>query len=949
MPSSPAPRTRQQVPPLRRPRSRADSLGSGGMSPRSPNSGRAPASPRASRLPADTLRQLERQGQRCFANGDFPSAVQHTTRCVKALQGELASLLALRSAIQLQQKEFAAAMADADSAIQLSRGWYKGYLRKGAVLLAMNAPMEAAEHLEMALSMNQGSAEVKRTLREAYKAIANSCYEQGHYEFAIRWNDHALEILRSESTLAEEELGQQCALCYSNRSSANLRQNNVREALRDAELACFNNPWWAKGWLQKGAALATFNTPGDLESALDSLEEALMLEPRSVEAKRKLQQARAKLRELTRQPQEALFETSLSEFVDKEAPTADQEESLAADEVPHFHSEWARYHEPRISKEQMELGVTILYDSYLQACNIKLHLFSLETYEWTGEDDAVWHRVGCSAKGRDWYHRLRRRPKPGAVRDLGGDEAPRTPSVIRNHSFTHYPPPKLTLQVHGTVGVVAFHFTDLLVLLLSTVVYADGSSVLSFVGYEASAYSIAKSAVIAQMMIMDAPLDCVVQVWFSSGWSHETESAFRLACRSLVKAAADPAALSNRERQDACAVCAPLPYKAKVIVQIWSGTASVPRETSLQRWRVAHRRQDLGFLAANLREARDRVDYCQYFLNGELLHCEVGSITMFADYSEVQQMVSSESVLQAIPLLPIETAYEKGELVPTLLSFIKRRVHIMRLRLRKRRLKLEFHMSPLPSDPGTALGDPRVAPELAAVRQHKARYFYWGALPDVLGPITLHDLVERCGAQHARNFAVSLRWGESTFGTHLLDYDRVQRGDLLESLWREAQHGVQATAPRVLRSRPFAHPFHLCQWGLARRYQRAWANHFFLSAPDAVVHDVSLADFSPFTLFPLMLQWTPKPHPDPSSAAGPVRSASPPAALAPTDLGQPDEGDTLHHTTTIHCHVCNRTTTLEERQHHRHGPHEETMENMGPEKMGIMMSVFDAAARGGGD
>eukprot|EP01065_Artemidia_motanka_P051216 TRINITY_DN8961_c2_g1_i1.p1 TRINITY_DN8961_c2_g1~~TRINITY_DN8961_c2_g1_i1.p1 ORF type:complete len:957 (+),score=364.83 TRINITY_DN8961_c2_g1_i1:337-2871(+) len=843
-------------------------------------------------------------------------------------------------------------MADADSAIQLSRSWYKGYLRKGAVLLAMNAPMEAAEHLERALQMNAHNSEVKRTLREAYKAIANSCYEQGHYEFSIRWNDHALEILRSETTLVEEELGQQSALCYSNRSGANLRQGNVREALRDAELACFNNPWWAKGWLRKGAALAArpADNQADLENALDALEEAIMLEPRSLEAKEKMREVRSRLHELHKGPTSA-FETSFSDLIDVRVPSPLSEE-CHPNEVPHFHAEWARFNERTHSVDQIETCVKILYDSYLQATHIKLHLFSLETYESSREEKAVKLRVGFSEKGQEWYDRMCRNPKLGAVRDLGGDEAPKPPEKILNRSFCHFPPPKLTMQVHGTVSVVAFHFIDLMVLLLSTVVYADGSSVLNFVGYEASAYAIAKSAVLAQMLLLDCPLEAVIQVWFSSGWSSSTEAVFRQACQALVRASADPASLSNQEREEQAAVTH-LPYKAKVIVQIWSGTPTVARETSLQQWRSKHSEHDLGFLAANLRECRDRVDYCHYFLNGEILHCDVGSITMFAGFSEVQDVWASESVMQALPILPIETAYETGCLFPTMVSFLRRRLHVMRLRLRKRKLKLEFHLSPLPTNPGTALSDPHVAPNLEAVRRHGARYFYWGALPDILGPITLHELVERCGGQHARNFAVSLRWGVCTFGTHLLDYDRAKRVDLLESLWREAQHGVQAVAPRVLRDRPFAHPFHLCQWGLARRYQRAWASHFFLSVPDAVVHDVQNADFSPFTLFPLCLQWTPKPGGD-SIVSGPVRAASPPVTLAPVDLGQPSSGGGAdgvhHHTTTIHCHVCNRTITLEEREGHRHmHTHEEQVETLGPEKMGVMMSVFEKAGHGAGE
>ncbi|KAJ9468496.1 Stress-induced-phosphoprotein 1 [Diplonema papillatum] len=894
------------------------SASSGGTLPKGRH-GSPPGSPGGGRLSLETLRGLERKGQRAFARGEYGDAHRHTSKCIKALQAELASLLSLRAAIQLQQRDYTSAAADAENAMQLNKGWYKGHLRRGAILLAMNEPMEAAEHLETALQLQPQNTEVKRTLREAYKAISNNCYEQGHYEFAIRWCDHATEILKSENELPEEEFAQQLALCHSSRSAANMRQGNVREALRDAELAVFYNPWWVKGWLRKGQALAQLATAADIDAAVDALEEGLMIDPRSMDIRDALLTVRKDVA-----PLYAPFETSYRELTERQ--DGGLSDDSPPEDVPHFHEEWARYQSVLrlISHEALDVGVRVLYDSYLQARNIKLHLFSLETYDWTDETDAIWHRVGCTNRGMTWY---RSSPRLGDVRDRNMEINHIPPATVKNRSFTHYPPMKLTLQVHRTVRLAMFHFTDLLVALLATVVYADAASVLEIIGYESNAYAIAKSAVIAQMLESEVPLEHIIQVWFSSGWLRETEFSFKQACLKLCQDAGGYEKDDPKQQK--------LPYEAKVIVQIWSGSATISRQTSLSQWREAHSKQDLGFLAANLRHTHDRVDYCHYFLTGELLGCDVGSITMFTNYSEIQSMVTSESLLQAIPLVNLHTAYNNdGTLFPTVVELLRRRMHVLRLRLKKKRLRFSFRTSPVPSD-GTPLSDPSVAASLAEVKSMRATHFYWGCVLDRLTSSEMHDLVDRCGAKHCKNYAQTLQWNTATFGTHLLDYGREERTELIESLWKEAQQSIRAVGGSFLAEKPFAHPFHLCAWGLGRRYHKAWVQRLFDTVPSAVLHDTASSDFFPFSLSPLSLTWTPAPLG--SKEASVVRSASPVASLRAIDVGL--ASDKGAHATTVQCHSCDQVVDLAEKHAHRHrGPNPGRTPDA--ERLDVMANVF---------
>ena len=57
---------------------------------------------------------------------------------------------------------------------------------------------------------------------------------------------------------------------------------------------------------------------------------------------------------------------------------------------------------------------------------------------------------------------------------------------------------------------------------------------LKWFGYEASAYCCAKTAIITTMMMMNAPSDHVLQVWYSATWSKETLKSFKNAIEMVL-------------------------------------------------------------------------------------------------------------------------------------------------------------------------------------------------------------------------------------------------------------------------------------------------------------------------------------------------------------------------------------------------------------------------------
>eukprot|EP00798_Chlamydomonas_sp_ICE-L_P012564 gene12564-15787_t len=66
---------------------------------------------------------------------------------------------------------------------------------------------------------------------------------------------------------------------------------------------------------------------------------------------------------------------------------------------------------------------------------------------------------------------------------------------------------------------------------------AIGAAPLRWVGYDASAYAVAKALVVEQMMLDGSPTDAVLQVCYSSAWKASTRTTFRTALSSFTNQA----------------------------------------------------------------------------------------------------------------------------------------------------------------------------------------------------------------------------------------------------------------------------------------------------------------------------------------------------------------------------------------------------------------------------
>ncbi len=187
---------------------------------------------------------------------------------------------------------------------------------------------------------------------------------------------------------------------------------------------------------------------------------------------------------------------------------------------------------------------------------------------------------------------------------------------------------------------VAVGFVDMFPLLVGTFIpnTKDPSTKepMHYFGYDRCEIVVAKNLILFYMMAGDMPLDSILQIWFSTGWSEETLSKFQMVCRVM---------LSN-EKVIPLHVPRGSPWgRIRALIQHWNDTTMSMK--SVQILWAQHNKQSMHALL-NLRYEVDRVEYARYLATGHLFgksdrDYKYGNVTMFSlpdgyeDYKLVEE------------------------------------------------------------------------------------------------------------------------------------------------------------------------------------------------------------------------------------------------------------------------------------------------------------------------
>lgn len=113
---------------------------------------------------------LKDKGNECFKEGNFLKAAALYTQAIKQDPNNSA-LYSNRAAAFLQLVKLNKALADAETTIQLSPEWEKGYFRKGCIFEGMERYDDALAAFQTALQFNPKSAEVSRKIKRISQLV----------------------------------------------------------------------------------------------------------------------------------------------------------------------------------------------------------------------------------------------------------------------------------------------------------------------------------------------------------------------------------------------------------------------------------------------------------------------------------------------------------------------------------------------------------------------------------------------------------------------------------------------------------------------------------------------------------------------------------------------------------------------------------------------------------
>ena len=339
----------------------------------------------------------------------------------------------------------------------------------------------------------------------------------------------------------------------------------------------------------------------------------------------------------------------------------------------------------------------------------------------------------------------------GAVRDH--DNNPFDPRVFK--SFSNADSSAL-IMTPGTAHV-AVGFVDLGTLRDASFDTDNAQTgPVRWVGVEASAYAVAKTTVVDAMLRSHAPLDAILEVWYSAAWSDATLAVFRAAVDEVrQRGGADNGSGTKPRHSDVAAILA-----------LWS-TATVPLARARAAWLEDNNRT--WFEIGNFARAKDRLALCAYVLTGQLLDgATVGSVCMFAPLPSgfEAKRALGESIFHVVPVDKLWRRRRSGaaNIVDAATEYLRRGVQRIRDRVTTGEVTIELWLEHLSPENSAALS--RVSALLPFSMS-------WSNFCDYMTFADFHAVARACsapGGQNTVHYGYSMNWTRYTKGCSVLDY-----------------------------------------------------------------------------------------------------------------------------------------------------------------------------------
>lgn len=302
------------------------------------------------------------------------------------------------------------------------------------------------------------------------------------------------------------------------------------------------------------------------------------------------------------------------------------------------------------------------------------------------------------------------------------------------HSFANSPNTCEQISVGKTI--VSVGFVDLGFLREAQLSTSSVSNMPTrWVGFEASAYCVAKTAVIISMLRLNAPIDCILQVWYSSAWGSKTLIMFRQAVRFVLDG-----------RSNLTGV---LHFDVRVLLELWQHS-KVCLADARSAWLKATpdeiKWRDIG----NFKRISDRIALCSYSISGQLLEATMGSVVMFVlPPGYLGGLALNERVFECISLQQLTDRCLGGapDIMAATVSHLREGIEKLLDWVQNGRVIIDVRLCAV--DPE----DPVSIAELAALDPHTIS---WSNICDYCPPKSFHDMARACSGRNTVHHAY--RW-----------------------------------------------------------------------------------------------------------------------------------------------------------------------------------------------
>eukprot|EP00775_Hariotina_reticulata_P007641 gene7641-7843_t len=339
-----------------------------------------------------------------------------------------------------------------------------------------------------------------------------------------------------------------------------------------------------------------------------------------------------------------------------------------------------------------------------------------------------------------------------------------------------------------------------------------------WVGYDISAYAVAKTLVLLEMVQQDATADQLLQAWYSAAWSNCTCQAFRSALTKVL--------LDQQQAQQQGA-----PSKEVLsILQHWH-THNISLAASRSKW-LDSQPQALTYVA-NFKRKADRLALCRYIMTGQLLEADVGSVMMFAVPEGHRDRALRENVLQTLGSRTLLQQVARGgargpDIMEVAVGMLRRQVESLVGLLKAGAVTAEVHLGAV---------EPRARSTISAIRALKPYTISWSNIPDYLEPYEFHQLARAVSADRDTvHYMHSMNWVKDVKGCSHIDFmlncSESQLPKMMPYLLQNSKQTVadmykSAGLSGLLLSPPVDHPGNIIDCVLCTAQTEAWVSAFF--------------------------------------------------------------------------------------------------------------------------